>query len=339
MRHRYLTASLVALAVVLTACGAQQGATGTPAETSAEAADGGQQAAAELDCRAIDFIVPYSPGGGSDRQVRRLQPYLEEALGTSINVTYQTGGDGSVGWLALSNAAADGCTVGNVVLPNIVLLSVTGEDVGFSWEDFQYIAWTETSGVLLTVPAESEFQTVDDFVAAAEGDPGGITVAGSGQTGELLNAQMTDATGIEVAYVPVGGGVGDIVPQLLGGQVDAGMLSSAAVADQADALRPLAISGSETLSAFPDTPTFEEAGYEGVDLTYAWGVAAPPGTPEPIVQAWNDVVLAALENAELRDEIQAAGLEPLQQTPQEANEFIQAQAQAVDDALASVDLG
>ncbi|MPZ52616.1 MAG: hypothetical protein GEU79_07770, partial [Acidimicrobiia bacterium] len=111
--------------------------------TTAEAAT---EPAAELECDVVQVIVPYSPGGGSDQQVRRLQTALEDALGVRLQITYQEGGDGSVGWNALAQAAPDGCTISNVVAPNIMNLSLTAsEDIGFTAEDFEYLGWTEYS--------------------------------------------------------------------------------------------------------------------------------------------------------------------------------------------------
>lgn len=301
-----------------------------PAATQAEAGD----ETAGLDCNAITFIVPYSPGGGSDRQVRRLQPHLEEILDVSINVVYQTGGDGAVGWQALAAADPDGCTVGNVVAPNIVLLSVTGEDVGFQAEDFSYISWTETTPNALAVPAGSSFETIEQFVEDAQANPGARTIAGVGEVGELLVSQILEATGIDISFVPVTGGVGDIVPQLLGGHVDAGIFGASHVLEHEDTLRALAISGEQPSEALPDVPTFQEAGWEGVLLTTSWGVAAPPGTSEDLLQIWNEAIIEASGNPEVVEQLTEEALTPLQQTPEEAEAYLQVQLEAVEAARA-----
>ena len=81
--------------------------------------------------KPITFIVPYSPGGGSDQQARRLQPGLEEALGVDVRIVYKTGGGGAVGFNELWRSKADGYTISNVVVPNVVI-SAKGKDVGFS---------------------------------------------------------------------------------------------------------------------------------------------------------------------------------------------------------------
>jgi tripartite-type tricarboxylate transporter receptor subunit TctC len=284
-------------------------------------ADGG------LACRSINFIVPYSPGGGSDRQVRRMQPHLEEALGVKINVNYMEGGDGAIGWQALAGSKPDGCTVSNVVAPNIMLLTSSGEDVGFTADEFEYLGWSETTPNVLAVAADSPYKTIDDLVTAAKAKPGSITVAGVGEVGELLTAEAQNSTGATFAYVPVSGGVGDIVPDILGGHVVAGNIGAAHVAESGGRLRALAMTGTEKPESLPDVPTYEEAGYKPATLGTSWGVIAPPGTPDDVVAVWNEAIAGAV--ATEKQQIIEAGLIPLEQNVTEAREFVQ----QMDDAL------
>lgn len=293
---------------------------------------GGQssEATAGLDCPVVEFIVPYEPGGGSDRQVRRLQPHIEKSLDTRINITYQPGGDGAAGWQSLDAAEPDGCTVANVVAPNIILLSESG-DVGFKYDKFEYIAWTEWTPNVLTVSSKSEWKTVDDFVKAAKADPGGLTVAGVGEIGKLLVEQVEAATGMKVSYVPVTGGVGDIVPQIQGGHVDAGMIGLAHVAEGGGSLRGLASSG-EKPSPLLDVPTFESQGYSGVTLPTSWGVIAPPNTPDSVMQDWNDVISKAMTDKGTISELKKGGLTPLQQSPSEAQAYLEDRVKDLEKA-------
>jgi tripartite-type tricarboxylate transporter receptor subunit TctC len=296
----------------VTACGS-----GGPANN----AEGG------LNCRNINFIVPYSPGGGSDRQVRRMQPHLEETLGVKINVNYMEGGDGAVGWQALAGAKADGCTVSNVVAPNIMLLSSSGENVGFKADEFEYLGWSETTPNVLAVAADSPYKTIDDLVAAAKAKPGSVTVAGVGEVGELLTAEAQNSTGAQFAYVPVSGGVGDIVPDILGGHVVAGNIGAAHVAESGGRLRALAMTGTEDVQSLPEVPTYEEAGYKPATLGTAWGVIAPPETPADVVEVWNKAIAGAV--AAEKEQITENGLIPLEQDVTEASDF----TQKMNDAL------
>jgi tripartite-type tricarboxylate transporter receptor subunit TctC len=288
-----------------------------------------------LDCRNINFIVPYSPGGGSDRQVRRMQPHLEEALGPKINVNYMEGGDGAIGWQALAVAKPDGCTVSNVVAPNIMLLSSSGENVGFKAEDFQYLGWSETTPNVLAVAADSPYKTIDDIVAAAKAKPGSLTLAGVGEVGELLAAEVQNSTGAEFSYVPVSGGVGAIVPDILGGHVDAGTIGAAHVAESEGRLRALAMTGTDKLESLPGVPTYEEAGYKPATLGTAWGVIAPPGTPDDVVQTWNDAIAGAVSQE--KQQIIEAGLIPLEQDVDEARDYVQQMNEAMTAAQETVE--
>ncbi|MPZ89153.1 MAG: hypothetical protein GEU81_14015, partial [Nitriliruptorales bacterium] len=291
--------------------------------------------AAGLDCRAVEVIVPYAPGGGSDQQVRRLQSALEDALDTRLNIVYQSGGDGAIGWQAVSEAEPDGCTIANVVAPNIILLTETGEDVGFAADDFEYIAWTEYSPNIIGVANDSPFETIEDFIEEARERPGEVTVSGVGVPGRLLVSEVLNATDIDLGFVPVSGGVGDIVPQVVGGHIDAA-ISGFSLLDGGQ-IRPLALSGPERSEAYEDVPTFEEAGYDGVNLVTSWGLILPPETPEDIVETWNATVQEAMENDEVREAYAETGFITLSQTAEEAREYLEDQQEAVGTTMEGLD--
>jgi ABC-type oligopeptide transport system substrate-binding subunit len=131
--RKRIALAVVLPALVLAACASEDSSTPEPAPAPAPApstdsapaepaAPEAEDLTGALDCRFIDIIVPYAPGGGSDQQTRRLQAALEDVLGLRINVVNRTGGDGSVGWTALKESAPNGCTISNVVLPNIANL-------------------------------------------------------------------------------------------------------------------------------------------------------------------------------------------------------------------------
>ncbi|MBA2276528.1 MAG: tripartite tricarboxylate transporter substrate binding protein [Chloroflexia bacterium] len=340
MGIRRLSLVVAVLALLAAACGAQEEPSSPAGGSEAAATDaGGSEAAggedgatASLECQAVDVIIPYSPGGGSDQQVRRLQSALEDATGTRLNITYQEGGDGSVGWNALANAAPDGCTISNVVLPNISNLSLTaGEEVGFNAEDFEYIAFTEYSPNIIGVGKDSEYQTIEDFINAAKENPGKLSIAGVGSNGELLVNEVLTATDMEITYVPVSGGVGDIIPQVAGGHVDAA-ISGFSLLD-GEQLIPIALSGTELHEDFPDVPTFEEAGYPGVNLVTTWGFILPPETPQEIVEAWNAAVQKALQDEKVQEAYAETSFIVLEQDAAEARSYFEEQHEATKTTL------
>ena len=350
MRVRRLSPTLFATVLTLAACGGGETAeetttsqapsttvamaedTTTTTATATTEAEGGVPLAEQFGCRAVDVIVPYSPGGGSDQQVRRLQPAIEREVGASLNVSYQTGGDGSVGWNALANAEPDGCTISNVVAPNIMNLSLQGGDVGFVAEDFEYIAWTEFSPNMVGVAIDARWQSFEEFVAEAEANPGALTISGVGINGELLMGEVEAATGIDLTFVPVSGGVGDIIPQIAGGHIDAAISGFSLL--EGDQIRPLVLSA--PADRFPDVPTFEDLGYPDVKLVTSWGLGLPPGTPEEVVQAWNEVIETVLLDPDVQAAYEETGFTVLQQDVEGAQAYFEAQDEATRVALEAI---
>jgi tripartite-type tricarboxylate transporter receptor subunit TctC len=345
MRIRRAAAGLFVGALVLAACGGSDDAAAPP--EPAEPAEPAQESpeepdvdepdpagpVAELDCPFVEVIVPYSPGGGSDQQVRRLQRALEDALDTRLNVNYQTGGDGSVGWNALAGADPNGCVIANVVAPNIMNLTLTAADeIGFAAEDFEYIGWTEFSPNIIGVAIDSEFETLGDFVEAARANPGGLTISGVGVNGRLLASEVIAAVDIELTFVPVSGGVGDIIPQVAGGHIDSA-ISGFSLLD-GDQIRPLALSA--PTDAFPDIPTFDEAGYPGVTLVTSWGFILPPGTPRDVVEAWNTALQAAMDTPEVQAAYAETAFTVLRQDADEARAYFEQQYDATRLAVSAM---
>ena len=288
----------------------------------------GSTSAATFPQHDITFIVPYSPGGGSDLQARRLEPGLKKALGVNIHIVYKTGGGGAVGFLALHSAKPDGYTIANVVVPNIIVTS-QGKDVGYKPSDFSYIAMTETAPDALVVKKDGKFKTLKDFVAYAKAHPGKLTIAGTGSTGKAHVAEIVHALGIKVTYVPVSGGVGKIVPYLEGGHVDAAEFGASHVLEHTDIFRALGISGSEPSTAMPDVPTFASLGYKGFDSATTWGVMAPPGTPADIVKVLNKAVEKAVSDPGVQAALKKHGLTPLHQSPAQAKAYVLSNEKAV----------
>jgi tripartite-type tricarboxylate transporter receptor subunit TctC len=275
----------------------------------------GPSRAADYPDHDITFIVPYAPGGGSDQQARRLQPGLEKALGVNIRIVYKTGGGGAVGFSELYRSKPDGYTISNVVVPNIIV-TAKGKNVGYKPEEFTYIGMTAQAVGALMVPKNSKFKSLKDFVDYAKANPGKVTVAGVGSTGEVNTAKLMKVLGVKITYVPVSGGVGKMIPMLAGDHVDAGITSSSHAIKHAAMLNTLVIAGDSPSEALPGVPN--ESGWT---YTTSWGVMAPPGTPKEIVAKLNDALNKA--TPPVKAMVIKNGLTPMRQTPEQAKAFIQ----------------
>ncbi|MEK9831590.1 MAG: tripartite tricarboxylate transporter substrate binding protein [Rhodospirillaceae bacterium] len=273
-------------------------------------------AMADFPDKPITFIVPYSPGGGSDQQARRLQPGLEEALGVEVRIVYKTGGGGAVGFNELWRSKPDGYTISNVVVPNVVI-AAKGKDVGFKPGEFEYIGMTVRSVGALMVPKGSKYGSLSEFVAAAKANPGKLTVAGVGSTGAANYGELAKILGIDTAYVPVSGGVGKMLPMLQGNHVDAGMTASSHAVKNAATLDTLVIAGPETSGSLPGVPNQPEWSY----IT-TWGIMAPPGTPADRVAKLNEALYKATAKPEVVKIVNSLGLTQMRQTPAEAAAYV-----------------
>jgi len=276
----------------------------------------GTTANAAWDCKEVTFIVPYSPGGGSDQMARRLQPGLEEALGVSVNIVYKTGGGGAVGFSELHRSKPDGCTISNVVVPNVIISS-KGEGVGYKPDDFAYIGMTESSAGTLMVPKDSPYKTIEAFVAGAKEKPGMLTVAGTGGSGADRWAQLAEVLGIEATYVPVSGGVGKMMPMLAGSHVDAAATGANHATKHSGIVDSILIAGPNEVSTLPGVPTEPDWNY-----VVTWGIMAPPGTPADVVEDLNAALNSAASKPEVRDALLKGGYVPHIQTVAEVNAFM-----------------
>jgi tripartite-type tricarboxylate transporter receptor subunit TctC len=268
--------------------------------------------------KPITFIVPYSPGGGSDQQARRLQPGLEKALGVKVRIVYKTGGGGAVGFGELWRSKADGYTISNVVVPNIVIAGKKAS-VGFKAGKFSYIGMTERAVGALMVPKGSKLKTLKDFIAAAKANPGKITVAGVGSTGKVNMAALGSILNIKYTYVPVSGGVGKMIPMLLGKHVDAGMTASNHAVKHKANLDAVVVAGSKQIPALANVPN--ESKWEYMTT---WGVMAPPGTPADRVKVLSAALLKATRAPSVAKAISNGGYENMYQTPAEAAAYVAA---------------
>ena len=243
---------------------------------------------AEFPDKPITFIVPYSPGGGSDQQARRLQPGLQKELGVEIRIVYKTGGGGAVGFNELWRSEPDGYTISNVVVPNIVI-SAQGKDVGFKPGEFSYIGMTAKAVGVILVPKGSELNTLEKFVAAAKANPGKLTTAG----------------------------VGKMMPMLQGNHVDAGITSSTHAVRHAATVDPIVTAGPDTaIAGIPNEP--------GWGYTTTWGVMAPPGTPADRIAILNAALNKVTADPQFKANVEKVGLRQMRMTPEEAKAYVEA---------------
>lgn len=240
----------------------------------------------------IEFVVQYAPGGGSDNFARMITSVLaQEGLSdATFNVVNREGGSGSVGQAYVAGKEGD-----NYTLMTMTSALVTGPvvlDLEHNYEDFTPIARLAADQLLIVVPADSEYQTIEDLLEAAKAAPDEVSWGGTGLGGEdsLLLGQIEQTSGANLNYISFESG-GEVQVALLGGHIDVASSNPNEIIGQLEAgeLRPLAVAGDERLPALPDVPTLQEKGFD-VLFEQARGVMGPPGMDPEVAQYWADLL-------------------------------------------------
>ncbi|MFE7224338.1 Bug family tripartite tricarboxylate transporter substrate binding protein [Nocardioides sp. NPDC057577] len=263
-----LTATLIG-ASALTSCGAD-GSTATPADSPL--------------AKGASIVVPSDPGGGYDQTARAMEKVLtDEGIAKRVQVTNTPGAGGTV---ALSqyvqgNDASDLMVAGKALV-GAVLTNKADNKLSEATPIARLIGEYE----VVVVPADSKFETLEDFLAALKADPGEnpIAIGNQGgvdhQWGGIL-AQEVGVNPTDVNFVTYDGGA-EVTTAMLGGRVAAGISGYAEFAEQVEAgkLKVLASSSDAPLEVNPDIPTITDAGYPDAVFVNWRGIFAPPGISE-----------------------------------------------------------
>jgi len=240
--------------------------------------------------RAVEFIVPWSPGGGSDTLMRLVANNVQPFLGVEMPVINMPGVGGTVGLREASRRAADGYTISQVH-EGLLVATETGI-TDLAWDDFDPIALMTASPQYLVAGKSDNYSNFEEFVTYAQAHPGevsmGVTLAG---VPHLHAAMIEQAFGLEFKYVGYEG-TGERVRALVGGNLDVAIgdiSSSKQFVDNGD-LTFLAVGATDRVDAAPDVPTFKELGQD-LELNVTRGIVMPKGAPQEV----RDTLEAALQ--------------------------------------------
>ncbi|HEY4254040.1 MAG TPA: tripartite tricarboxylate transporter substrate binding protein [Roseomonas sp.] len=258
--------------------------------------------AADFPTRPVRIIVPYAPGGAVDTLARRMAQQLTGQLGQSFVVENKSGASGIIGTAEVARSAPDGYTL--LALENTyTTLPYVFNNLPFDHANgFSPITLTAISPVLMIVGAHSPYRDLAALLDAARRQPGKLTFGSGGVGSSLhLSAEVLQQTAnVSMLHVTYRGG-GEAVRAAIAGEVDFVMTSpgSSLSGIQGGLLRGLAICGRSRAASLPDVPTFAEAGQPGIDISNWSGLAAPRGTPQPVIDILYQAMVAALRSADM----------------------------------------
>lgn len=250
--------------------------------------------------KAINWVVPYPPGGSTDVLGRNVAQRIGKALGTNVIVENKAGATGTIGAAFVAKAAPDGYTLlGTSIGPQAIAPHLMGK---LPYEPIAGFAPVITLGTIphiLVVGVKQPFQTVADLVAAGKAQPGELAFA-SGGNGTILQMQgelLQQQSGARFIHVPYKGDT-PALQDTLGEQVQFMFAPAAAALPhvQAGKLRALAVTSAQRLKALPTVPTMGEAGMSDFVVEQWQAVFAPAKTPAAVVQRLNQEIGQALKD-------------------------------------------
>ena len=277
--------------------------------------------------QSIRMVVPYAPGGASDVLARLLASSADAQLGQRIVVENRAGGASVVGTGVVASAPANGYTLGLVDSAFLINPALMGNKLPYDAEkDFRGVVLVATAPVVLTVNKDVKANSVAELIALAKANPGQLNFssAGNGTALHLAGEVFKLATGTNIVHVPYKGGAPSVMAVVAGEtQVNFSAPSTVAPHIQSGRLRPLAVTGSHRLASLPDVPTFGEIGISNVDAVISFGIIAPKGVPDSVVNKLSAVFNEQLASEPIRQKIIGLGFGSAGGTPAEYNKYIE----------------
>jgi tripartite-type tricarboxylate transporter receptor subunit TctC len=279
--------------------------------------------------RPVRFIIPFPPGGAADLVGRMLAAHLGQTLGQGVVAENRGGAGSTIGVDALAKSAPDGSVIGMInIAANAIVPAVRRQPLPYRpVEDFAPVSNLAVTPALLLVNPDKlpNVRTVADLVAAAKARPEALNFGSSGIASSLhLGMELFMAkAGIRMTHVPFAGG-GPLLQALLAGTVEVSLDVAATTAQliRDGKIRALATTAPARMPSYPDLPALNET-YAGAELASWHGLAAPAGTPAPILARLAAETQSFLRSAETVARYRTTFLEmPLQTTPDAFRAFM-----------------
>ena len=277
--------------------------------------------------KSIRLVVPFPPGGSNDIVGRVVAAALSDRVGKQIIVDNRAGGNSIIGTELVANAQPDGYTL------LVISTSFTTNPIihKLRYDPLQSFAWVAMLGFgpnVLAVTQSLPAHSLKELIALAKAKPGQLIYAstGVGSNAHFGTELLKHMTGTDMLHVPYKGGGPALIETISGqAQLCLSSLIQAIGHIRSGKLRALATSGGKRSAILPDVPTISEAGVPGYETANWWGVAAPRGTPVPVVNRLNEEIKAVLLMQDIEKRLINEGAEPALKTPAELGSYVAAE--------------
>ena len=283
-------------------------------------AHGTASAQTDYPTRPVNVIVPQGAGGANDTIARIISAKLSEVLGQQFVVENRTGAGGNIGTAAVAKAKPDGYTLmlttNGAQVINPWLYKTTGFD---PIKDFTPVGLVASAGYVLVANAAFPANNVNELIAQLKANPGkyNYASAGNGTLNHLIMEMFKQQVGLNIQHVPyktASAAAADVAGGIVPVSVQSAPSSLGLI--KAGKIKALAVTNEKRIGALPDVPSISET-ITGFGSTPWYGILAPAGTPEAIVNKLNAAIKTALADKDVQERLLKQGCEPLESTPQQ----------------------
>jgi tripartite-type tricarboxylate transporter receptor subunit TctC len=281
-------------------------------------------AAQEYPTRPVRVIIPFPPGGSNDVVGRLIGTHLGERLGKQVIIDNRSGAGGVIGTEAVAKSPPDGYTLLMISLAHAVnpwLYKLTYDPI----KDFAPIGLLAKGPNVLVVHPSLPVKSVKELITLAKQKPGDLQYASAGiGSFQHLGGELFKLTaGVDLLHVPFKGG-GPAMIDVVGGHTKVMFSSMVQTVPQIKSgkLRALATGGLERSPVLPDLPTIAEAGVPGYEAVNWWGLVAPAGTAQPIIDKLNREIEVVQKSPDVQKQFANEGAEPVGMKPADFGAFM-----------------
>jgi tripartite-type tricarboxylate transporter receptor subunit TctC len=271
-------------------------------------------AAQTFPARPVRLIAPFAPGGATDVLARLAAQKLGERWGHTVIVDNRVGAGGHIGAELASRAAPDGYTLVVAGTPHAIGMSLYQKLAYDLAKDLVAVNRIATYPSAIVVHPSLPAKNVKDLIAIAKARPGQLNFgsAGVGSPNGLALELFKTMAKVKMVHIPYKGGSGQMVTELLSGQVQLASigLPPAMPYVKSGRLRVVAVTGMTRSALLPEAPTVNESGLPGFDVTSWYGIFGPAALPKDIVAKVNADIAAILGAADLKERLATLGAEP-----------------------------
>jgi len=276
--------------------------------------------------KPIRMIVPYPPGAGTDFTAREIGKAISEALGQPVVMDNRPGAAATLGHSLMAKAAPDGYTLGLGTTGGLVSgPALMGSRIAYDpLKDFTHIGLATYVFYAVFVNSSLPANNMREFIALAKASPGKLNFSspGVGTPNHIGGAQLATLAGLELIHVPYKGSslaLADLIAGTIHLTITGLLVTMPHV--KAGRLKVLGIGHTQRVKVAPDIPAINET-IPGYYNTGWWGLVAPPGLPQAIVDRLNPIMNKALQSQEVTQRFFVNGLEVATSTPKGYTDII-----------------